>query len=90
MILTVYKKILLQSSLSELCDSCTCRLISWSDTYAVWLCGTPGAGPKCLYASRALRGPVMRNKNMSDTRSLGIVILKWLTTGHFYISPAEQ
>lgn len=28
------------------------------NTYLVWLCGTPGAGPKCLYAFLALRGPV--------------------------------
>ena len=29
-------------------------------THLVWLCGTPGASPKCLTASRALRGPWRR------------------------------
>lgn len=26
-------------------------------THLVWLCGVPGALPKCLYTSRPLRGP---------------------------------
>ena len=30
---------------------------SSSSSHLVWLCGTPGALPKCLTASRALRGP---------------------------------
>ena len=44
----------------------------FKSTYLAWLCRVPGAGPKCLTASLALRGPKLHKVSFKKLKFIFI------------------